>query len=202
VRAAAKPVEPISGPVEPVLVSLTSRCRPFFSPLLSSFYLHSLISSNRRRLRFSLPLSHPTLKSLQKLSNLRGDCWRFDPLGLLHHLSTLLWDFHGRFHRSRYCLIFSILTQSIQFLIILSICWGPSASEGPQKHDLTMFSKWNMWTGIFGIRLWVYKCLVKTKLERDGRRSWRRIRGSWSYVQKSFGMTAEKRNRLKDKKPN
>ena len=21
------------------------------------------------------------------------------------------------------------------------ICWGPSASEGPQKHDLTMFSK-------------------------------------------------------------
>jgi hypothetical protein len=23
-------------------------------------------------------------------------------------------------------------------------CWGPSASEGPQKHDLTMFSKWNM----------------------------------------------------------
>jgi hypothetical protein len=26
---------------------------------------------------------------------------------------------------------------------ILSIhnCWGPSASEGPQKHDLTMFSK-------------------------------------------------------------
>jgi hypothetical protein len=20
-------------------------------------------------------------------------------------------------------------------------CWGPSASEGPQKHDLTMFSK-------------------------------------------------------------
>ena len=22
-----------------------------------------------------------------------------------------------------------------------SHCWGPSASEGPQKHDLTMFSK-------------------------------------------------------------
>jgi hypothetical protein len=21
-------------------------------------------------------------------------------------------------------------------------CWGPSASEGPQKHDLTMFSKY------------------------------------------------------------
>jgi hypothetical protein len=23
-------------------------------------------------------------------------------------------------------------------------CWGPSSSEGPQKHDLTMFSKCNM----------------------------------------------------------
>ena len=23
----------------------------------------------------------------------------------------------------------------------LRVCWGPSASEGPQKHDLTMFSK-------------------------------------------------------------
>jgi hypothetical protein len=22
------------------------------------------------------------------------------------------------------------------------MCWGPSASEGPQKHDLTMFSKY------------------------------------------------------------
>jgi hypothetical protein len=22
------------------------------------------------------------------------------------------------------------------------VCWGPSASEGPQKHDLTMFSKY------------------------------------------------------------
>jgi hypothetical protein len=22
------------------------------------------------------------------------------------------------------------------------LCWGPSASEGPQKHDLTMFSKY------------------------------------------------------------
>jgi hypothetical protein len=32
-------------------------------------------------------------------------------------------------------------------------CWGPSSSEGPQKHDLTMFSKWIMWTGIFGFRI-------------------------------------------------
>jgi hypothetical protein len=25
--------------------------------------------------------------------------------------------------------------------IINHACWGPSSSEGPQKHDLTMFSK-------------------------------------------------------------
>jgi hypothetical protein len=28
-------------------------------------------------------------------------------------------------------------------------CWGPSASEGPQKHDLTMPLEYNMWTWIF-----------------------------------------------------
>jgi hypothetical protein len=25
----------------------------------------------------------------------------------------------------------------------LRMCWGPSASEGPQKHDLTMFLEYN-----------------------------------------------------------
>jgi hypothetical protein len=25
----------------------------------------------------------------------------------------------------------------------ISGCWGPSASEGPQKHDLTMFLEYN-----------------------------------------------------------
>jgi hypothetical protein len=44
--------------------------------------------------------------------------------------------------------------------------------------------------------------MVKTKLGWDGKRPRRRIRRSRSYVQKSFGMTAEKRNRLKDEKPN
>jgi hypothetical protein len=32
----------------------------------------------------------------------------------------------------------------------LGRCLGPSASEGPQKHDLTMFLEYNVWTGIFG----------------------------------------------------
>jgi hypothetical protein len=26
-------------------------------------------------------------------------------------------------------------------LVVARVCWGPSTSEGPQKHDLTMFSK-------------------------------------------------------------
>jgi hypothetical protein len=24
-----------------------------------------------------------------------------------------------------------------------NVCWGPSSSEGPQKHDLTMFLEYN-----------------------------------------------------------
>jgi hypothetical protein len=30
-------------------------------------------------------------------------------------------------------------------------CWGPSASEGPQKHDLIVFLEYNVQTGIFGL---------------------------------------------------
>jgi hypothetical protein len=36
------------------------------------------------------------------------------------------------------------------------LCWGPSSSEGPQKHDLTMFLKCNMCTGTFGLRMKQY----------------------------------------------
>ena len=79
-------------------------------------------------------------------------------------------------------------------------CWGPSASKGPQKHDLTMFSKWNMWTGIFGIGSWAYKSMVRTKTERDERWLWRRTRWSRSCAQESFGMTAEKGTDLKMKR--
>jgi hypothetical protein len=27
---------------------------------------------------------------------------------------------------------------------VKAICWGPSSSEGPQKHDLTMFPECNI----------------------------------------------------------
>jgi hypothetical protein len=33
---------------------------------------------------------------------------------------------------------------------------GPSSSEGPQKHNLTMSSKHGLWTGTFGLRLKAY----------------------------------------------
>ena len=32
----------------------------------------------------------------------------------------------------------------IHFLTLHSCCWGPSASEGPQKHDLTVFLECNV----------------------------------------------------------
>jgi hypothetical protein len=35
-------------------------------------------------------------------------------------------------------------------LVELKTCWGPSASEGPQKQDLTVFLKYNVCTGILG----------------------------------------------------
>jgi hypothetical protein len=71
-----------------------------------------------------------------------------------------------------------------------------------KKHNLIIFSKYNMWTGTFGVRLRVYKSVVKTKLDWNEKRSWWRIRRSRSYVQKGFGTTTEKKNRLKDEKPN
>jgi hypothetical protein len=30
-------------------------------------------------------------------------------------------------------------------------CWGPSSSEGSQKYNLTMSSKYGLWTGTFGL---------------------------------------------------
>jgi hypothetical protein len=45
-------------------------------------------------------------------------------------------------------------------------CWGPSSSEGPQKHNLTMSSKYGLWTGIFGFMLKAYmmRSLIVTKV--------------------------------------
>jgi hypothetical protein len=37
-------------------------------------------------------------------------------------------------------------------IIGLANCWGPSASEGPQKQDLIVFLEYNVRTGIFGLK--------------------------------------------------
>jgi hypothetical protein len=71
----------------------------------------------------------------------------------------------------------------------LSICWGPSSSEGPQKCNLTMSSKHGLWTGTFGLRLKAYT------MRRVW--SWRRLSLLRSYAQGSFGSIAKKGTDLK-----
>jgi hypothetical protein len=71
-------------------------------------------------------------------------------------------------------------------------CWGPSSSEGPKKHDLTMFSKCNIWAGTFGLGLKAYTMWKAW--------SWRRLMLLRSYAQGSFGLMAEKGTDLKGKR--
>jgi hypothetical protein len=70
-------------------------------------------------------------------------------------------------------------------------CWGPSASESPQKHDLTMFLEYITWTGTFE---------HKPKPQCEEAQRIRRIAQSQSYAQKSFGMIAEWGTDLKGKR--
>jgi hypothetical protein len=69
--------------------------------------------------------------------------------------------------------------------------WGPSASEGPQKHDLTMFLEYNTWTGIFGL---------ESEPQCEEAQRTRRLAQSQNYVQESFGMIVEKETDLKRKR--
>jgi hypothetical protein len=43
---------------------------------------------------------------------------------------------------------------------------GPSSSEGPQKYNLTMSSKYGLWIGIFGLMIKAYtmRSLIVTKV--------------------------------------
>jgi hypothetical protein len=47
-----------------------------------------------------------------------------------------------------------------------SACWGPSSSEGPQKRNLIMSSKYGLYTGIFGfmIKAYTMRSLIVTKV--------------------------------------
>jgi hypothetical protein len=70
-------------------------------------------------------------------------------------------------------------------------CWGPWASEGPQKHDLIMFLEYNTRIGTFGLG---------SEPQCEEAQRIRRLAQSRSYVQESFGMIAEKETDLKRKR--
>jgi hypothetical protein len=56
-------------------------------------------------------------------------------------------------------------------MALIGFCWGPSASEGPQKRDLTMFLEYSTWAGTFGhepfehVKIAVWR---NTKRTKDG----------------------------------
>jgi hypothetical protein len=83
------------------------------------------------------------------------------------------------------------LGKTSRSLLFLTLCWGPSASEGPQKHDLTTFLEYNTWTGTFGL---------KPKPQYEEAQRIRRMAQSRSYAQKSFGVIAGKGTDLKGKR--
>ena len=47
-----------------------------------------------------------------------------------------------------------------------AMCWGPSASEGPQKQDLTVFLEYNVWAGILG-QVGVAVNRINTKVDTE-----------------------------------
>jgi hypothetical protein len=59
-----------------------------------------------------------------------------------------------------------------QINIARGYCWGPSASEGPQKHDLTMFSKYasrylrNQESGCGYTEAWSRRSLIGTAITK------------------------------------
>jgi hypothetical protein len=71
-------------------------------------------------------------------------------------------------------------------------CWGPSSSEGPQKHDLTMFPKCNICTGTFGLGMKMYTIW----------KAWSRWRMMQlrSYAWKNFGLVVENETDLNRKR--
>jgi hypothetical protein len=48
--------------------------------------------------------------------------------------------FSKKFQQHNVTVAMNVVVTSHQ---LVSLCWGPSASEGPQKRDLTMFLEYN-----------------------------------------------------------
>jgi hypothetical protein len=81
--------------------------------------------------------------------------------------------------------------QAIEHINKYQACWGPSSSEGPQKHDLTMFLEYNTRTGTFGLG---------SEPQCEEAQRIRRLTQRRSYAQGSFGKIAEKGTDLKGKR--
>jgi hypothetical protein len=84
-----------------------------------------------------------------------------------------------------------IIVRTMECDIINATCWGPLSSEGPQKYDLTMSSKYGLWTGIFGfmIKAYTMKSVIETKVVVAPKLCIRELR-----------LNRRKRNRLKREK--
>jgi hypothetical protein len=80
----------------------------------------------------------------------------------------------------------------LSFSLGIKFVGGPSSSEGPQKHDLTMFPKCDIHTGTFGLGIKQYTIW----------KAWsrRRLMQFRSYAQGCFGSTAERETDLKGKR--
>jgi hypothetical protein len=68
-----------------------------------------------------------------------GRPWQYDTDSLHHGRSN-----HYSFMFKGQNIIINPMTPNQILKDDLTRCWGPSASEGPQKHDLTMFLEYNM----------------------------------------------------------
>jgi hypothetical protein len=61
----------------------------------------------------------------------------------------------------------ALMASEVAPLILqFGLCWGHSSSEGPQKRNLTIFPKYDLWTGIFGfiVKADMMKSLIVTKV--------------------------------------
>jgi hypothetical protein len=58
--------------------------------------------------------------------------------------SGISMPFINRSRGRRRCFVLLIFRRRLMRPLRKCVCWGPSASEGPQKHDLTMFLEYNV----------------------------------------------------------
>jgi hypothetical protein len=80
---------------------------------------------------------------------------------------------------------------------IKTYCWEPTSSKGPQKHDLTMSSKCDIWTGTFGLGL---KAYTIWKAWSGWRSIGTKVESILKLCARKLRLNSRKRNRLKEEK--